>query len=86
MINKHTEQVLESKDKIDSVICNRCGKPVHTAKSRCGITMFVDFVPFQKCIMHRQRYSEPIDDFDLCEDCINEIVNGFKIPVKKIEL
>jgi len=86
MINKHTEQVTEEKEIIDSIVCNRCGKPVHTAKSRCGETMYVDYIPFNQCLMHRHRYSEFIEDFDLCEDCINEIVSEFKIPVKKFEL
>jgi hypothetical protein len=83
MIEKHKEKVIvKDQDVVDNVICNRCGKPVHTAKDMCGNIMFVDCINFQHVIMLRQRFSEPLDDFDLCEDCINEIIGEFKIPVK----
>lgn len=51
MIQKHTEKILQDKEVIDKVICNCCGKPVHTAKDKCGDTMFIDYINFKQIII-----------------------------------
>jgi hypothetical protein len=86
MINQHKKIITEEKDIIDNVICNRCGEPINTTKNMCGDIMYVDYIHCKNNIIYKEYLPTYIETFDLCEKCIDEIINNFKIPVKKIEL
>jgi hypothetical protein len=86
MIQKHIKKVNTDTEIIDNIICNCCGKPIHKAKNMCGNTMFVDYIEFKDNRIERQRYPEFIEDFHLCEDCLNSISGQFIVPVKKINI
>lgn len=62
-----------------SVVCNKCGKEFSNTKDR----------PYLKNLVHNFiltfRYGSKHDldqwDFCLCENCIEEFTNSFKVPV-----
>lgn len=74
---------IKKKTEIDfcnSAICNKCGKKFEYDEGLCGWQNLVH--KFVIKFAYGSKYDYERWDFDLCEDCIEEIVSTFKIPVE----
>ena len=74
---KITENEVVTRTRLASVICNKCGKEMITPESPEGNGAFVHY--------NAGYDSEHFIDgehihFDICEECISELVRGFKHP------
>lgn len=67
--------VLEEKNEIQKIICNKCGKEIPVRRG----------VPREDVLEVEKRWGYPsekdnqVDRFDLCEACYDELVAGFRI-------
>ena len=71
----------ENNQELFAVICNQCGKELLVEngilKEGCA-EMTIPFGYFSK-------KDGEVHSFDLCEDCYDQMMAGFKIPVQKRE-
>jgi hypothetical protein len=71
----------------EEILCNKCGN------SCCNIPKELDYISNSgmiDCKVYGGYFSEKLEDFatytfSLCENCICELFNQFKIPVRKTE-
>lgn len=69
---------LKETKEIEKIICNKCGKEIPVLKG----------VPQQDVLQVEKRwgyFSEKdnrVDQFDLCEECYDEFVKGFRIKMR----
>ena len=69
---------LEEKNKVEKIICNKCGKEIWV---RGGIPQ-VDVLEDEKRWGYHSRKDNQVDRFDLCEDCYDELVESFQIKIE----
>lgn len=69
---------LEAKNKIEKIICNKCGKEILV---RGGIPQ-EDVLEVEKRWGYHSRKDNQVDQFDLCEDCYDELVESFQIKIE----
>ncbi len=70
-------QIKETKE-IYKIICNKCGREIPVVNGRAEIGVFsTDFTWGYFSNKDGERHS-----FDLCEDCYDEMLSGFKIPAE----
>lgn len=55
----------------EKIICNGCGKEIGTE----------DYLAVKKSWGYFSKKDTVIQEFDLCEECVEKMVKGFKIPV-----
>jgi len=68
---KSTQEINE----IDKIICNKCGKEIKVIR---GVAQ-EDFLAVTKRWGYFSDKDNQEDEFDLCEDCYDELVASFKI-------
>ena len=68
--------VIKREKVIDKVSCNRCGKQIIDTNSSH------DFLHIDKHWGYESKKDFEQHTFDLCEDCYDEIIKNFKIPIK----
>ena len=61
--------------------CNMCGKRI---KEEAGI-LKEDYLVIEKKWGYFSEKDGQVHHFDLCEECYDELVSGFKIPVDREE-
>ena len=76
-----TKKVMKEQEEVVDVICNNCGESCKKSLNHFGIL---------ETTVHGGYDSEKIGDctswtFSICEDCLDPIVKGFKIPPKITE-
>lgn len=70
-------QIKETKE-IYKIICNKCGRGIPVVNGRAETGVFsTDFTWGYFSNKDGERHS-----FDLCEDCYDEMLSGFKIPAE----
>ena len=62
-------------NEIDKIICNKCGKEIEVIQ---GIAQ-EDYLAVKKRWGYFSDKDHQEDEFDLCEDCYDELVASFKI-------
>lgn len=65
-------------EELSEVKCNCCGKTMETDKF--GYTS--DYLSVTKKWGYGTELDGETHSFDICEDCYNDIISKFKIPVK----
>lgn len=68
----------ENKKELISVICNHCGKELLVEKGIVKEGCFEVTTAFG----YFSEKDGQVHSFDLCEDCYDQITDGFKIPVQ----
>lgn len=80
---KETQTVTETKEVLVSNLayCNKCGKKYEQVmdKSFGEYCWDSELNKFEIGFGYESRYDEQYWKFDLCDDCLTEIVRGFKI-------
>ena len=69
-------QIKETKD-LQKIICNKCGKEIIISK---GVPQ-EDYLEVEKRWGYQSNKDNQVDCFDLCEDCYDDFVKGFKIKI-----
>lgn len=82
------EEVTKLECVTKKVICNKCGKEIEIIHNygRVPHNTFQDYCRVDTHWDHYKEHSQKhmdIESFDLCEDCYNELVTSFKIPLCK---
>ena len=70
---------LVKKEKTINIYCNKCGAEI----TKIGSSNFADFLEIKKYWGYFSEKDGEIHSFDICEDCYNQFINSFKIPVEK---
>lgn len=63
--------------KLSGIKCNCCGKDITTDKF--GYTS--DYLSVEKRWGYGSTFDNEVHSFDICEDCYQKIIKGFKIPI-----
>ena len=69
------EDVIKCVEIVDGIACNKCGKKY--TGDYCDMRDITDVT------IHfgfGSRHDTDVWEFDLCDDCIDEMIAGFKIP------
>ena len=69
--------VKETKE-IDKIICNRCGRSIPVIQ---GVPR-EDVLEVSKRWGYFSEKDNRLDEFDLCEQCYDEIISEFKIKIR----
>ena len=77
MIKTEATETTVLKSKITSVLCNRCGAEMKTECSPKGNGINVRYEAGYDSV---EFGDGSIVDFDLCEGCLSQLVEEFKIP------
>ena len=75
-MRQYSVQIKEIKD-IEKIICNKCGKEIIISR---GVPQ-EDYLEVEKRWGYQSGKDNQVDCFDLCEDCYDEMVKGFKIKI-----
>ena len=75
MTKTYVEEVKKVKV-VDSTICNKCGKTDDGG--------FVDMSGFEVLFGYGSKRDGDCIKFDLCSECVEELINSFKIPAELI--
>lgn len=67
--------------KLDTVVCNACGNEI--VKNANGY--FQDYIHIEKQWGYFSEKDGECHTLDICEDCYNQMIKGFKVPVEKAE-
>lgn len=67
----------ENKKELKSVICNKCQKELLVEKGILKEGCFDVTAPFG----YFSKKDGQVHGFDLCEECYDEMITGFKLPV-----
>lgn len=67
----------EETKELEKIICNKCGKEIIITK---GVPC-EDYLEVEKRWGYHSNKDNQVDCFDLCEDCYDELVGGFKIKI-----
>jgi len=76
MRKEHFEEQTYKTKVIDEIICNKCGKKT-TLKNEFPLMHH-----FKTYFFYGSSYDGLTLDFDLCENCLFDFTNSFKIKVK----
>lgn len=69
---------LKKTEELEKIICNKCGKEILV---RGGVPQ-EDVLEVEKRWGYHSRKDNQVDYFDLCEDCYDELVSGFRIQIE----
>ncbi len=69
-----TKEILE----VSKIICNKCGKEIERKNGR----LEEDVLQVEKRWGYPSEKDNEVHSFDLCEDCYDEIIRTFLIPVE----
>lgn len=72
----------EKKTELAAVICNKCGKELMVENGILKEGCFDVNASFG----YFSRKDGQIHSFDLCEECYDEMVAGFGIPIERMEV
>lgn len=75
----HTE--LRETKELEKIICNKCGKEIAVTR---GIPQ-EDVLDIEKRWGYFSEKDGQTDRFDICEDCYEEWIESFLIPVTRSE-
>ena len=75
----HTE--LRETKELEKIICNKCGKEIVVAR---GIPQ-KDVLEIEKQWGYFSEKDGQTDCFDICEDCYEEWIESFLIPITRTE-
>ena len=75
----HTE--LRETKELEKIICNKCGKEIVVTR---GIPQ-EDVLDIEKRWGYFSEKDGQTDHFDICEDCYEEWIESFLIPVTRSE-
>lgn len=75
----HTE--LRETKELEKIICNKCGKEIVVTR---GIPQ-EDVLDIEKRWGYFSEKDGQTDRFDICEDCYEEWIESFLIPVTRLE-
>ena len=75
-MRQYDVQIKETKD-LQKIICNKCGKEIIISK---GVPQ-EDYLEVEKRWVYQSNKDNQVDCFDLCEDCYDDFVKGFKIKL-----
>ncbi len=64
--------------KIEKIICNKCGKEILVKQDLAQ----EDTVSVEKRWGYFSSKDNEVHRFDLCEDCYDEFVGSFQIPIE----
>lgn len=81
MIKTESAEITVLKHKTISILCNRCGAEMKTECSPNGNGINVHYEAGYDSV---EFGDGSVVDFDLCEGCLSQIVEGFKIPASII--
>ncbi len=70
----YKKSLIERK-KLRYVICNRCGKNIE-------INKYKDFLNINKIWGYNSNHDNELHEFELCEECYDELVKELKIKPK----
>ena len=71
----------KTEKEVAKIICNRCGKEIEV----------INGIPREEVLTVEKRWGyfsgkdSEVHEFDLCEQCYDELVRSFQIPVDKEE-
>ena len=66
---------------VASCLCNKCGREMkHSFGNICGLEAYVEGCYGCDVLDDCTSY-----EFDLCEYCLKDLLDSFKLPVKKTE-
>jgi len=80
-------KIYESKEEkvvkniVTSTICNCCGKSENATKDGFD---FSDITPIDISFQYGSKYDTEIWEFDLCDECVEQITSTFKFVPDKI--
>lgn len=75
-MRQYNTVVKETKE-IEKIICNKCGKEIPVIK---GVPQG-DVLEVEKRWGYFSSKDNRMDQFDLCEECYDELVKGFQIKI-----
>lgn len=70
--------ILKETMEIEKIVCNKCGKEIPVIK---GVPQ-EDVLEVEKRWGYFSEKDNRMDHFDLCEDCYDEFVRGFRIKIE----
>ena len=76
-MRQYRTNIKETKE-IDKIICNKCGKEIPVSK---GVAS-QDVLQIEKQWGYFSEKDGRRDRFDLCEECYDELVKSFLIPME----
>ena len=76
-MRQYRNNIKETKE-IDKIICNKCGKEIPVSK---GVAS-QDVLQIEKYWGYFSEKDGRRDRFDLCEECYDELVKSFLIPME----
>lgn len=71
------KETKETQKELKKIYCNKCGKEI---SMKNGI-LKEDILSVEKRWGYFSRKDNQCDRFDLCEDCYDELVSAFVIPI-----
>lgn len=71
------EETKEIQKTIKKIVCNKCGREIHFGKDQIQ----EDFLSVEKRWGYFSNKDNQVDCFDLCEECYDEFVSTFVIPI-----
>lgn len=81
---RETKEITETVTKTETsvVVCNRCGKKVEGEDAQYSSDITDVRVEFG----YGSKFDTDVWEFDICDDCIEEITKSFVVPVTKREM
>ena len=81
MTRKYQNKIVSEKYTLSEIICNRCGRIEKTATDEnSNMYMLNHFEKLSINFGYDTSHDMETWNFDLCENCIEEIVKEFRIP------
>lgn len=62
--------------KLEYILCNKCGKNI-------DIKTYKDYLEIYKTWGYNSNYDNETHEFELCQDCYNDLIASLKIPITK---
>ena len=69
---------LKKTEELEKIICNKCGKEILVS----GGVPQEDVLQVDKRWGYHSSKDNQVDHFDLCEECYDELVSGFRIQIE----
>ena len=64
---------------IEKIICNKCGKEIDASNGM----LLEDVLSVEKRWGYFSKKDNRLDSFDLCEQCYDEFVASFSVPIER---
>lgn len=64
---------------IEKIICNKCGKEIDASNGM----LLEDVLSVEKRWGYFSKKDNRLDAFDLCEQCYDEFVASFSVPIER---